>query len=153
MYCLIPASVVLAMCLGACAAPKHSARTATAVELSSAKDGRVLSVRAIQSPYSETLIDDGAGARFGGYAGLFIGSFIGQGSGRALGALIGLGVGALTGAIIENESKRVTNSEYLIQLDNGEEIVIVVAGAPQHDVGSNVRVIDRGHGFSRVIAA
>ncbi|MEM7671611.1 MAG: hypothetical protein AAF317_21235, partial [Pseudomonadota bacterium] len=133
---------VAAVFLAACSAPRHSEKTLTAIELSSAQAGEVLAVRAIESPYSETLIDDGAGARFGGFAGLFIGSFFGEGSGRAAGALIGLGVGALTGAIIENETKRVESAEYLIRLDSGEEVVVVAKGAPQHVVGAPVRIID-----------
>lgn len=145
--------VVAALCVSACAAPKHGQNTLTSVELSSAQAGEVLAVRAIESPYSETLIDDGAGARFGGFAGLFIGSFFGEGSGRAVGALIGLGVGALTGAIIENETERVEKAEYLIRLESGEEVVVLAKGAPQHDVGAPVRIIDRGGIYSIVIEA
>ncbi|MEM9736394.1 MAG: glycine zipper domain-containing protein, partial [Pseudomonadota bacterium] len=120
-------ALVLMAGMAACAPTPH-VPPPNAIELAEAERGVVISVSQVDSELSNTLADDGTGARIGGYAGLIIGSFFGQSEGRAVGALIGLGVGALTGAIIENEAERVTNTEYLIQLDTGEQIFALTPG-------------------------
>lgn len=153
MWRPIFAASALVLALGACShAPDRHERPGP-IELAQAETGEVLAVRAVDLGGSDTLIDDGAGARIGGYAGLVIGSFIGEGSGRALGALIGLGTGALAGALFENELERKSATEYLIRLQSGEEIVVLTRGSAQAAPGQSVRVINRGHGYSVVIPA
>lgn len=147
------AAAIALLTLGACGpAPSERVSDPTPLQIAEAQPGVVLAARQISNPGSGTLADDGAGARFGGYAGLVIGSFIGEGSGRALGALIGLGAGALVGAVVENEVERETQTEYLIRLETGEEIVALTRGPQLHGVGESVRVVANGHGYATVIA-
>ena len=152
MLRLAIAVLALGLLTSACSRAPDAQRPGP-IELSTAQTAMVLAVRQVDLAGSDTLLDDGAGARFGGYAGLVIGSFIGEGSGRALGALIGLGTGALIGAVIENEVERDSSSEYLLRLETGEEIVVLTRGVPEAAVGDTVRVVNRRHGYSFVVPA
>ncbi|MEL6479455.1 MAG: glycine zipper domain-containing protein [Pseudomonadota bacterium] len=156
----IAVALLLTSSLAACASGTSSHSTANQpgpIELASAERGEVLAVRRVDLGSSDTLVDDGAGARFGGYAGLVIGSFIGEGSGRALGALIGLGTGALIGAVLENEIERESATEYLIRLTAGdragEEVVVLAEAPPTVAIGQSVRIVRRGGGFALVVPA
>ncbi|MEM0922773.1 MAG: hypothetical protein AAGF44_11850 [Pseudomonadota bacterium] len=150
--------LALAIPLGLAACARGTVETARPhpFEISTAETGQILALRPVDLSGSETLADDGAGARFGGYAGLVIGSFIGQGSGRALGALIGLGTGALLGAVIENEVERDGVTEYLIRLTDGPragEEIVILTDRPGPEPGETVRVIDRSPNYSLLLPA
>jgi len=141
-------SAVLSALIGAallagCAQPDradhhHPAEPRGAVV--SSASGTVAYARETDYAASHTLADDGAGAWLGGTTGLIIGSTIGQGAGRAAGAAIGLLTGMFVGAAIENEIERHLATEYLIDLDDGETVTVIVPGRARFLPGDAVVV-------------
>ncbi len=88
--------------------------------------------------------DSGTGTFLGGLIGAVLGSTIGRGRGSVLASL----GGGLAGAYVGNQVGKANAQELTIDLDNGENIVVITKGL-KHFTGEHVRIVKRG---SRIIS-
>lgn len=142
--------VSLALMLGGCAA--QSARPALERAEAPIKtvSGTIQEVRPSGYGDPNTLQDDGVGALFGGYTGAIIGTAFGQGTGRAAGAAIGFLAGMFAGAVIENASEGPARTEYLIALEDGGVVAILVPKSPEYLPGTRVAVRVFRDGYAEI---
>ena len=89
--------------------------------------------------------DDGSGAIIGAVTGTVLGSLVGKGKGNLLATL----AGGATGMYVGSELGKANAKELYIQLDDGEEIVVIVKGI-DINVGDRVRVVKDGNRVIRV---
>lgn len=90
--------------------------------------------------------DEGLGTMIGTITGVVLGSFIGGGRASALGTL----GGGLAGAYVGSEAGRANAQELRVELDYGEEAVIVVKGENVYHEGDRIRIIKDGNKVARV---
>jgi outer membrane lipoprotein SlyB len=101
--------------------------------------GRVVGVRPV------VITDSGAGTFLGALIGTVLGSTVGRGSGTTL-AMLG---GGLAGSYAGSEIAKANASELTVELDSGDNIVVVVKG--KHIVtGDRVKIIKDGNRASEV---
>jgi len=89
--------------------------------------------------------DDGSGKFLGALIGAVVGSTVGHGDGSVLAAL----GGGLVGGYAGNEVGKANAKELTIELDNGENIVIVVKGK-DIQVGDRIQIIKDGNKVAQV---
>lgn len=102
--------------------------------------GTVLSIRPV------VVKDEGLGSMIGTITGVVLGSFIGGGRASALGTL----GGGLAGAYVGSEAGRANAQELTVELDYGEEAVIVVKGEDVYLEGDRIRIIKDGNKVASV---
>lgn len=102
--------------------------------------GTVLSIRPV------VVKDEGLGSMIGTIAGVVLGSFIGGGRASALGTL----GGGLAGAYVGSEAGKANAQELTVELDYGEEAVIVVKGENLYVEGDRIRIIKDGNKVASV---
>ena len=90
--------------------------------------------------------DDGLGSMIGAITGVVLGSFVGGGRASALGTL----GGGLAGAYVGSEVGKANAQELTVELEYGEEVVIVVKGNNIYSAGDRVRIIKDGNKVASV---
>lgn len=113
----------------------------------SVREGVLVQVRKVRLEGTKSNVGTGAGAILGGVAG----SGVGQGRGAVVGAVLGAVVGGVAGAATEEGFTRQDAWELVVQLRNGESLV-VVQEVGQYDrfvPGERVRLLTDG-GKTRV---
>ena len=102
--------------------------------------GTVLSIRPV------VVKDEGLGTMIGTITGVVLGSFIGGGRASARGTL----GGGLAGAYVGSEAGRANAQELRVELNSGEEAVIVVKGENVYQAGDRIRIIKDGNKVATV---
>jgi len=121
-------------------------------EASTVYSGTVISARQIQVQDDEYLEGNGLGMLGGAVGGGILGSAFGKGSGQVLGAAVVAIGGAVAGTRLENNLKKQTATEYVVELDNGEKKSVVQQGTPL-PIGQTVNLLLSERGRSRIVAA
>lgn len=117
--------------LGACAS-----REATEVSPESTnylmhyEDGRVTEIKPV------VIKDNGTGGFLGAITGAVLGSTMGRGRGNALAAL----AGGLLGSYAGNEVGKANAQELMVDLNNGDAVVVISKGQ-KFAVGQHVRIV------------
>lgn len=101
--------------------------------------GTVISERPV------VITDSGAGKFLGAIIGAVLGSTVGQGNGSTLAAL----GGGLVGGYAGSEVAKANADELTVELDNGEQIVVVVKGK-NYEIGDKIKIIKDGNTASQV---
>ena len=102
--------------------------------------GTVVSTRPV------VIKDDGIGTMIGTITGVVLGSFVGGGRASALGTL----GGGLAGAYVGSEAGRANAQELVVELEYGDQAVIVVKGVGVHKAGDRIRIIKDGNKVATV---
>lgn len=89
--------------------------------------------------------DDGSGKFFGAIIGTVLGSLVGSGAGKTL-ATLGGGVG---GYYAGSEAGKNNGEELSVELDSGEQVVIVIKGN-RFVAGDRVKIIKDGNRVANV---
>jgi len=103
------------------------------------KIGTVLNSRPV------VITDDGTGKFFGALIGAVLGSLVGSGDGKTL-ATLGGGLG---GYYAGSEIAKANGEELTVELDNGENIVVVIKGN-RFKAGDRVKIIKDGNKVAQV---
>ena len=93
------------------------------------------------------ITDDGSGKFFGALVGTVLGSLVGRSSGKTL-AMLGGGIG---GYYAGGEIAKANGEELTVELDNGENIVVVIKGN-RFNAGDRVKIIKDGNSVAQVDA-
>jgi len=91
------------------------------------------------------ITDDGSGKFFGALVGTVLGSLVGRSSGKTL-AMLGGGIG---GYYAGGEIAKANGEELTVELDNGENIVVVIKGN-RFNAGDRVKIIKDGNKVAEV---
>ncbi|WP_373002515.1 glycine zipper 2TM domain-containing protein [Sulfurimonas sp.] len=89
--------------------------------------------------------DDGSGKFFGALIGTVLGSLVGRSSGKTL-ATLGGGLG---GYYAGSEIGKANGEELTVELDDGEEVVVVIKGN-RFKAGDRVKIIKDGNRVAQV---
>ncbi len=111
-----------------------------------AQYGTIADVTEVQVEDDPTLF----GPVVGGVAGGVLGSVFGSGAGKVLTTLGGAAGGALFGGLVESSARSYSATQLTIDLESGENIVIVQGNDEYFAKGDPVRVILLGNGKARV---
>jgi outer membrane lipoprotein SlyB len=90
--------------------------------------------------------DNGSGKFLGAIIGTVLGSTMGRGNGTTL-AMLG---GGLVGGYAGNEVAKANGDELSVELDNGENIIVVVKGSEHIMQGDRVKIIKDGNKVAQV---
>jgi len=94
------------------------------------------------------ITDSGAGKFLGAIIGAVLGSTIGQGNGSTLAAL----GGGIAGSYAGSEIAKANADELTVELDNGEQIIVVVKGK-NYEIGDRIKIVKDGNNASQVYRA
>lgn len=93
--------------------------------------------------------DEGTGKFLGALIGGVLGSTMGQNSGKTLTTL----GGGLAGAYAGSEIAKANATELTVEMDNGENVVVVVKGNRIFHKGDRVRIVKDGNKVAQVYRA
>jgi len=94
------------------------------------EDGRITDIKPV------IIKDSGTGGFLGAITGAVLGSTMGRGRGNTLATL----AGGLLGAYAGNEVGKANAQELMVELDNGDSVVVIAKGQ-QFAVGQHVRIV------------
>jgi outer membrane lipoprotein SlyB len=92
-----------------------------------------------------SISDNGTGTFIGALVGAVVGSTVGQGNGSVLASL----AGGLGGAYVGKQAGKSNAQELSVQLDNGENVVVVAKG-DKFQIGDKVKIIKDGNKVDQV---
>ncbi len=117
--------------LGGCASSGVTeVRPGSTAYLMHYEDGRITGIKHV------VIQDTGMGGFLGTIAGAVLGSTMGRGHGNAL-ATLG---GGLLGAYVGNEAGKANAQELMVDLNNGDSVVVIAKGQ-KFVVGQHVRIV------------
>jgi outer membrane lipoprotein SlyB len=132
--------VVVAMLFGGCATntgPEYDGNSYNQIKRYDL--GTVIESRPV------VISDSGSGKFLGALIGAVVGSTMGRASGKTL-ATLG---GGLAGAYVGNEVGKANASELTVELDNGDNIVVIAKGKEIY-AGDRVKIIKDGNRVAEV---
>lgn len=121
----------------------------TAGQILKGYPGTVVSCRTVTVQHGDNFGDNALGGALGAVVGGVLGNQIGRGKGNTLATVGGAVGGGILGSKIQQGKKKAT--EYVVELDSGEEVVVVQGPKPEFHPGDRIRVVDAGgRGRSRI---
>ncbi len=125
--------IMMLLTLGACATSGISeVSPESTAYLMHYEDGRITDIKPV------IIKDSGTGGFLGAITGAVLGSTMGRGRGNTLATL----AGGLLGAYAGNEAGKANAQELMVDLDNGDSVVVIAKGQ-QFAVGQHVRIMTK----------
>ncbi len=125
--------IMMLLTLGACASSGVSeVNPESTAYLMHYEDGRITDIKPV------IIKDSGTGGFLGAITGAVLGSTMGRGRGNTLATL----AGGLLGAYAGNEVGKANAQELMVDLDNGDSVVVIAKGQ-KFSVGQHVRIVTK----------